>query len=203
MISVVIPSFLGDYPGAAKNRDQKIIRAVSSVLNQSFQDFEVIVIADGCNRTVKVMEQIEDERVNTYLIPKSKTWSGAPRNAGIEVAEGEWIVYLDIDDLYGENHLKNISEQLGAYDWVWYDDIRYSPKQDQWYENPCDITQIGRHGTSNVCHKRELPVKWDYVGYAHDYYFVLQLRNNGNFAKIKNAEYYVCHIPGGAGSYDL
>ncbi len=203
MISVVIPSFLGDYPGAAKNRDQKIIRAVSSVLNQSFEDFEVIVIADGCNRTVKVMEQVEDERVSTYLIPKSKTWSGAPRNAGIEVAEGEWIVYLDIDDLYGENHLKNISEQLGSYDWVWYDDIRYSPKQNQWYENPCDITQIGRHGTSNVCHKKDLPVKWDYVGYAHDYYFVLQLRNNGNFAKIKNAEYYVCHIPGGAGAYDL
>lgn len=198
--SIVIPSFLGDYRTAAKDRDRKIIRAVDSVINQSFQDFEVVVVADGCNKTVEIMKQVSDERVRTVLIPKSKLWSGEPRNAGIEAATGDHIVYLDIDDLYGENHLRNISEQLGAFDWVWFDDIRYAPKQSVWYENPCDITQIGRHGTSNICHKRSLSVKWDYVGYAHDYYFVVQLREHGNFVKIKGGEYYVCHIPG---EYDL
>jgi len=202
--SVIIASYLGEYRTAAKNRDRKIIRAVNSVLNQTYQDFEVIVVADGCDKTIQVMKQVTDSRVTTIKIPKSKLFSGEPRMKGIEQAAGEFIIYLDIDDLYGDNHLKNISDQLGTYDWVWFDDIRLNPKLNQWYENPCDINQISRHGTSNVCHRKVLPfqAKWDYVGYAHDYYFILQLKRNGNYAKIQGGEYYVCHIPN-AGGYDL
>lgn len=202
--SVIVPSFMGDYRTAAKNRDGKIIRAINSVLTQTLQDFEVIVVADGCDKTVQIMSQIEDRRVKTYKIPKSKLFSGEPRMKGIEEASGEWIIYLDIDDVYGQNHLQNINSQLGTYDWVWFDDVRYNPKTNQWYENPCDINQLSRHGTSNVCHKRILPIqaKWDYVGYAHDYHFILQLKHNKNFAKIQGGEYYVAHIPG-VGGYDL
>ena len=197
-----MPSYLGAYKTAAKNRDQKIIRAVYSVLNQSYQDFEVVVVADGCEKTVNLMKDVEDPRVFTYSIPKAKTWSGEPRNKGLSEAKGEYIVYLDIDDIYGQGHLQNIANQLNGWDWVWFDDIRYAPKQGQWYENPCDITQLSRHGTSNICHKRSLPVKWDHTGYAHDYYFVLQLRQHTNFGKITGGEYYVAHLPG-KGGYDL
>jgi glycosyltransferase involved in cell wall biosynthesis len=193
--SIVIPSYLGQYRNAAQNRDEKILRAVNSVLTQSCQDFEVIVIADGCQKTVDIVKDIADERVNVYYIEKSKTWSGEPRNSGIEVAKSDFILYLDVDDLYGENHLQNISNQLGNFDWVWFDDIRYSPKSKEWYVNKCDIRQMGKHGTSNICHKRVLPYKWDHTGYAHDYYFIKHLRQNTNFARIEGGEYYVCHIP--------
>jgi glycosyltransferase involved in cell wall biosynthesis len=198
--SIIIASYLGEYRTAAKDRDKKIIRAVKSVLAQSYQDFEIIVVADGCQKTIEVMKQITDERVKTFLIPKSKTWSGEPRNKGIEEAQGEFIVYLDIDDLYGKEHLKNIAEGLGSHDWVWFDDIRFDPRTEDWFNNKCDITQISHHGTSNICHKRTLPAKWSHVGYAHDYYFVLELRKNTNFVKILGGEYYVCHVPG---QYDL
>jgi glycosyltransferase involved in cell wall biosynthesis len=193
--SIVIPSYLGQYRNAAQNRETKILRAVNSVITQTFQDFEVIVISDGCQRTIEIMSHVKDTRVDTYYIPKSKTWSGEPRNAGIEVAKGEFILYLDVDDLYGENHLKNIYDQLGTYDWVWFDDVRYTPKLSQWYVNRCEIMQMGKHGTSNICHKRTLPYKWDHTGYAHDYYFIKHLRQNTNFKKIEGGEYYVCHIP--------
>jgi glycosyltransferase involved in cell wall biosynthesis len=193
--SVIIPSFLGEYRTAAKNRDFKILRAVNSVLTQTYQDFEVIVVADGCEKTVEVMKQIKDPRVKTILIPKSKTWSGEPRNAGIENASGEFILYLDIDDIFGERHLENIAKGLSTFDWVWFDDIRYEPKSEQWYENPCDIIRIGKHGTSNICHKRSLPYRWDHVGYAHDYYFIKHLKQNMNYTKVEGGEYYVCHIP--------
>jgi len=193
--SVVIPSYLGEYRNAAKNRNKKIIRAVNSVINQSFQDFEVIVIADGCEKTVEVMKQIKDLRVSTYLIQRLKLWSGSPRNAGIEQAKGEYIIYLDIDDLYGKEHLKNIDAGLKDYDWVWFDDVRYSSKSDEWYENPCDIRKAGSCGTSNICHKRSLPYRWDHNGYAHDYYFIRYLMQNTNRAKVPGGEYYVCHLP--------
>jgi glycosyltransferase involved in cell wall biosynthesis len=205
--SVIIASYLGDYRNAAKDRELKIVRAVNSVLKQSFQDFEIIIVADGCERTVEIIEQFTDLRVKTYLIDKCKMWSGEPRNAGIDSAKGEYIVYLDIDDLFGEDHLRNIAAGLNGYDWVWFDDVRYNPISKEWFENPCDIRRAGEHGTSNICHKAVLPYRWDHSGYAHDYYFVKHLKQNHNFAKIKGGEYYVCHIPNtGAQSikgYDL
>ena len=197
--SVVIPSYLGHYHNAARNREDKILRAINSVFNQSFTDYEVIVVADGCEKTMGIVGDID---VRSFLIPKSRTWSGEPRNKGIEEAQGDYIIYLDIDDIYGTDHLKNVEAGIGDNDWVWYDDIRYSPRTEEWYENPCYITKLGRHGTSNICHRRWLPVRWDHVGYAHDYYFVQQLLRYPKYAKIPGAEYYVCHLPG-AGGYDL
>lgn len=116
--SIIMASYLGEYRNSAKDRDLKIVRAINSVLKQSFQDFEIIVVADGCERTVEIMEQFTDLRIKTYLIDKCKMWSGGPRNTGIENAKGEFILYLDIDDLLGENHLQNIATGLNSYDWV-------------------------------------------------------------------------------------
>lgn len=193
--SVIIPSYLGNYRTAATNREDKLVRAVLSVLSQTCKDFEVIVIADGCQKTVEIMKLIKDDRVTTSIINKSKIWSGAPRNVGIEMAQGDYIIYLDIDDLYGDNHLQNIANGLSGFDWVWFDDIRYYPKTEQWYINHCDIRIAGKNGTSNICHKRSLPVRWDFEGYAHDYYFIKSLRNYTNFTKIEGGEYYVMHVP--------
>lgn len=193
--SVVIPSFLGDYRTAAKDRDKKILRAVNSVITQSFQDFEIIVIADGCKKTVKIMEKVTDERVSTYLIEKGQLWAGTPRNIGINQAKGDYIIYLDIDDMFGGNHLRNISEGLNGFDWVWFDDIRFNPKSGEWYLNDCNIIRAGSCGTSNICHKRSLPYRWDHSGYAHDYYFIKHLKQNNNYKKIEGGEYYVCHVP--------
>lgn len=71
--SVVIPSFLGSYSGAASRRDEKLVRAVQSVLDQTFQDFEIQVVADGCQQTVELMKQFTDERVHVTLYPSSYT----------------------------------------------------------------------------------------------------------------------------------
>ena len=192
--TVVIPSYLGAYRTAANDRDMKICRAVDSVLSQTFQDFEIIVIADGCDKTVEIMNKYTDKRVCVFKIPKMRVWTGQ-RNKGLDEAKGDYIVYLDIDDCFGENHLKNISDGLHHYDWVWFDDVRYSTKMEQWYENRCNIMQIGHHGTSNICHLASLPYRWDHKGYAHDFYFIRQLKQNTNYAKIPGGEYYVCHLP--------
>jgi glycosyltransferase involved in cell wall biosynthesis len=140
--------------------------------------------------------------VRSFIIPRGKHFGGGPRNKGIDEAEGEYIVYLDIDDFYGPDHLLKINEGLGTYDWVWYNDIRWNGK---WYENFCDIYHVGKHGTSNICHKKSLGVKWDVSGYAHDYHFVQKLLKFKNFKKIGTPEYYVAHVPasGRHGGYDL
>ena len=190
--SIIIPSYLGEYRNAAKDREVKIYRAINSVLNQTFQDFEIIVIADGCTKTIDLVNEIEDKRIQGIYIGKAKLWSGIPRNVGIDFAKGDYIAYLDIDDLFGVNHLEKINEGLKSFDWVWFDDIRYLV--DGWYQNSCDINRSGYNGTSNICHKRSLPYRWG-GGYAHDYFFIKQLRQNKNYTKIEGPEYYVMHIP--------
>lgn len=196
--SVIMPSFLGHYVGAAANRNEKIIRAVNSVVNQTFTDWELIVVADGCEVTYDLICNTypTDERIDCVLIKKAALFAGAPRNVGIDRAKGEFIIYLDIDDFYGVNHLSTINEQLADFDWVWYNDIRWKQNAGKWVENPCSIVTIGRSGTSNVCHKKALNEVWMSVGYAHDFHFNQRLLKHKNYTKISTPEYYVCHVPG-------
>ena len=204
--TIVMASYLGEYAGASKQRDQKILRAVQSCLQQTFTDFELLIIADGCHKTVDIInDSVDDDRVRVIKISRGALFSGAPRNKGIEEAQGEYIIYLDIDDIYGKNHLSIVNTGLQLYDWVWYNDIRYNPRLKIWYENNCDIRVVGRHGTSNVCHRTALDTRWEFKGYAHDHYFVQNLLKNSNHAKIQSPEYYVCHVPGTVttGGYDL
>lgn len=193
--SVIMPSYLGEYRTAAKDRDRKILRAINSVICQTFPDWELIVIADGCEKTVSIVSKVVDERVRCIYIERNKLWGNEARNAGIDNAKGDYIIYLDIDDLYGSTHLENVNAGLKSYDWVWFDDNRYSPRGEEWYVNVCDIIKAGKHGTSNICHKRTLKNRWKRPGYAHDHYFIRELRENINYTKIPGGEYYVCHIP--------
>lgn len=203
--SIVMASYLGFYSGAARDRDKKILRAIASVQHQTYKSFEIIVVADGCEKTMQLVEGLD--KVRSFIIPKAKKFSGEPRNKGIDEALGEWIVYLDIDDVFGENHLKIINKEINKLenkDWVYFNDYHYDVRWRRWRERPCDITTMGRNGTSNVAHKK-IGARWKAEGYAHDYYFVQELRKYKNYVKIATPQYFVMHKPGttGAGGYDL
>ncbi len=199
--SIIMPSRLIPYPGCANYLDRKIVRSVRSVLDQTFTDFELIIVADGCKRTKEIIaETFKDERIVRMGVEHTQVFGNVPRNTGIDLARGEYIIYLDIDDYWGENHLSIIDRQLNGYDWVWYNDIYFN---NGWTERACNIKSMGQCGTSNVCHKRSLGLKWDRPGYAHDYYFNQKLLRIKNGVKIETPEYYVCHIPGNPpGGYD-
>lgn len=187
-------SYLGVYANAAARRDEKIVRAINSVLDNVFTDFEIQVVADGCQRTVDIVSGISDPRVNVTLIDKRPFWDGAPRNTGIEKANGDYIIYLDNDDFYGQNHLWIVDRYLDNYDWVYYDD--YFFQGGVWRKRHCNIRKMGMNGTSNVCHRRTLGVQWGYRGYSHDHYFNQKLMFFKNNTKISTPEYFVCHAPG-------
>jgi len=96
MISVVIPTY---------NRQQTILRAVNSVLNQTYQDLEVIVVDDcSTDDTRAVVEAIADPRVRYVCLEKN---SGActARNKGITLSRGEYIAFQDSDDEWYPNKL--------------------------------------------------------------------------------------------------
>lgn len=107
LISVVIPTY---------NRSDIVTsRSIPSVLNQSYQNFEIIVVLDGCtDDTEDKIKKINDPRIKVY--PKSRyrypdgcLWyigGGPPAAFGVEQAKGTLIGVLDDDDEYMKNHLE-------------------------------------------------------------------------------------------------
>lgn len=191
--SIILPSYLGGYANAAERRDEKLVRAVNSVIAQTFQDWELQVVADGCQQTVDILSRFKDERIHCTLIKKAPMWDGKPRNVGIELAAGEFITYLDNDDCLGENHLQIINDNIKGFDWVYYNDYIY--QNGEWMQRICNIKRIGQNGTSNVTHKKILGVAWAHRGYAHDHHFNQKLLLHHNYGRIATPEYFVCHIP--------
>lgn len=206
--SVIMQSYLGQYKGAAKDRPRKLVRAVQSVVDQTLKDWELLIVADGCRETVRIVtEAFHDSRIKLLEIEKQPLWSGIPRNVGKFRANGENIVYLDIDDFFGAEHLQIIADQLSPeLVWVWFNDLRWHHLQQKFRENFCHIDKAGKHGTSNICFRRTLNVGWPVKGnYLHDYYFIRELRLLMPYQQIATPQYHVCHIPNGVNfrGYDV
>lgn len=85
--SVIIP---------AHNEQAVIHRALSSIKEQSFKDYEVIVVCDACTDNTKEIA----EAYGAKVVEIDAHSSGAARNAGIDKAIGEWVLFCDADDWY-------------------------------------------------------------------------------------------------------
>ena len=97
LVSVVIPT---------RHRPQLVLRAIHSVLNQTYSEIELIVVIDGPDAaTTAAMGSIEDPRLQYIVNPRSLTAAGA-RNVGAARATGDWIAFLDDDDEWLPNKLE-------------------------------------------------------------------------------------------------
>lgn len=95
MFSIVIPLF---------NKENSIESTIQCVLNQTFCEFEVIVIDDGStDESVKKIKQVSDNRIR--LIQKPNGGVSSARNRGIEEAKYRYIVFLDADDIWEPDYL--------------------------------------------------------------------------------------------------
>lgn len=114
-ISVIMPSYLGEYPGSRKDPDKKFIRAVESFRSQTLAQKELIIVSDGCALTNQIYQERWQEDPEIRLIISEKmavTWPGELREMGRSIAKYDWIHYLDTDDLDLPNHLSIISKAI-------------------------------------------------------------------------------------------
>jgi GT2 family glycosyltransferase len=121
-ISVVVPAY---------NAERTILETISSVLQQTYTDFELIVIDDGStDQTIKLLETIFDPRLKVF----SYSNGGLPvaRNRGIARASGDYIAFLDADDLWTSDKLEF---QLAA--------LQGHPEAGLAYSWTCNMSQAG------------------------------------------------------------
>ena len=105
LISVVIPTY---------NHAHYLSRAIQSVLDQSYTYWEAFVIDNhSTDNTDEVMERFTDTRI-TYLKIHNNGVIAASRNAGMRVANGDWIAFLDSDDWWKVEKLQACIECINA-----------------------------------------------------------------------------------------
>jgi len=130
--SVIIPTF---------NRRHVLSRAIDSVLNQSFKDFELIIVDDGSSdETQTYLDTIKDLQVFKTIKPEEPSGVSVARNVGVANANANWICFLDSDDEWMTQKLEKqyrwIKENPGA---------RLVYGQERWVRNSKRVNKMNKH----------------------------------------------------------
>lgn len=146
MISVIIPLY---------NKEKCIRKTIDSILNQKgFSDFEIVVVDDGStDRSCSIVETISDNRVVLYH--KKNGGVSAARNYGALLAKGDWITFLDADDLFYPDALSIFNNLISRYPddelfvanfkWLCNGQLRMNSRYMEFIsENPAKDIAIGR-----------------------------------------------------------
>lgn len=195
MVSVIISTY---------DRPFKLLKAIESVINQNMDDWEVIVVGDLCTgETAVAVETINDPRVFYYNSTKRygmEDHGSMPKNIGIQKSRGEFIAYLDDDDVFMPDHLRKSIEFLDQYPEV---DLVYgcsnvykfiNPHKHSLRDRSFNKEELNKHPFINTCeivHRRSLLDKltdglWKTVGYYNDYDFLKRVNQVGTIAHSKH-----------------
>lgn len=130
-VSIVIPTF---------NRAALVLRAIDSVLNQSYKNFEVLVIDDGSTDTTEsFIKKINDPRL-TYFKTRNHGVAHA-RNFGVKQSQTDWVCFLDSDDVWRRHKL---SEQIRFHNQN--HDVLISQTDDVWVRHGKRVNKMKKHG---------------------------------------------------------
>ena len=117
-LSVIIPTF---------NSSNTIERLIHSMSNQIFKDFELIFIDDNSSDdTVNIIRKTLENfpMVHQIHVNETNNGPGYSRNRGIEKANGDYIVFIDSDDVVREDHLSSLYDNIKDYDSVFIKGIK-------------------------------------------------------------------------------
>lgn len=199
LVSVVIPTF---------NHGQYLGRALQSLINQSYTNWEAIVIDNhSTDNTDEVIFGFADKRISYFKLHNNGV-IGVSRNAGIKVAKGEWIAFLDSDDWWHPEKLKEFHGKTRKNFDVFYHELEVIRPGNSWrrrfigswqVKSPVQIDLLIRGNaiaTSSVVVRREILNRTSLFSESHsmiaceDYFLWLLL------AELTNHFYYCPKVLG-------
>ncbi|MBU4348473.1 glycosyltransferase family 2 protein [Patescibacteria group bacterium] len=149
-VSVVIPTY---------NNEKLIKKCVNSILNQTYTDFELIIIDDGStDNSIKVLKGFKDKRLK-ILVNKTNKGSAHSRNKGISVATGKYIFFIDGDCIASKNWIeqgiKTFNENgcVGVEGAVYYVSKQYKPTA---YDDIGQNLEGQQYMTGNIAYTKKI-----------------------------------------------
>jgi glycosyltransferase involved in cell wall biosynthesis len=137
IVSVILPTY---------NRAHLLDRAIRSVLNQTYHDFELIVVDDSTDNTNEVVRSFNDPRIR-YIRKQKKRSAAAARNIGIRAAKGEYLAFQDSDDEWLPEKLdmqmrilSNASKEVGV---IYTDMWRINDGKETYWHSPLNKPEDG------------------------------------------------------------
>lgn len=104
-VSVIVPTY---------NRPKMLAEALRSILSQTYQEFEIVVVNDGGLDVKSVLTPLSSRNRIIYLTHSANKGLAAARNTGLKSARGKYIAYLDDDDIFLPDHLETLVSFLQA-----------------------------------------------------------------------------------------
>jgi glycosyltransferase involved in cell wall biosynthesis len=111
IVSVVMPAY---------NEEKYIAEAIKSVLNQTYQNFELIIVNDGSkDKTMEIAKSFTDERINVIDLKENRGVSYAC-NVALDIAKGDWIAFIDADDAWKPERIEYLLGIITRYEYGKY-----------------------------------------------------------------------------------
>lgn len=108
IVSIIIPTY---------NCEQYLPQCIDSLLSQTFQNFEIIVVDDGSSdRTFEIVQQYAKSLPNIHAYQQQHAFAGVARNFGITKAQGKYLLFLDGDDYFEPQLLENAYRRITETD---------------------------------------------------------------------------------------
>ncbi|MDT2817396.1 glycosyltransferase family 2 protein [Vagococcus lutrae] len=173
LVTIIMPVY---------NSEKYLEKSLSSVLNQTYQDFELIVINDGSSDgSLSIIQSFKkiDKRIKLYDLDRNRGISFA-RNIGIKNSKGKYIAFIDSDDKWKPNKLQTQIEFMKK------NNIKFS------YTNLNIIDNLGHHIGERISSKKEVTyselVKKNYFG-CSSVVIDAKVLKNYTFKNIKHEDY--------------
>ena len=173
MVTVLMPVY---------NGEKYLVESIESVLNQTYKNFELLIIDDFSNdQSVKIIKSFNDKRIQIIQNPKNLGQS-ITMNIGLQLARGIYIARLDQDDLCQKERLKKQLEFLLKYDYSivgsWVIKINKNSKIIGYYHHPTNNEEIvnAMGINSALAHSSVMMRKKDILsigGYSEKYKIVM------------------------------
>ena len=133
---------------ATYNRSNVLRFTIASVLRQSVRDWEMIVVGDACtDDTEQVVAGFGDPRIRFFNLPENSGEQTGPSNAGLRLARGRFVAFLNHDDLWFPDHLEHCLREIEqtSADLVFSLGIVVAPDGRRWLLGASDSAWYGPH----------------------------------------------------------
>lgn len=161
MISVIIPTY---------ERYDLVLKSIDSVVSQTYPEVEIIVV-DDCSKDERYSQLRSDERIKYIRVESRLGYPGKVRNVGAKISSGEWLSFLDDDDMWEPIKLERQMMFSDSYNFICCDALidnsRYTMEvyKSFWFNNnptntfELDYTILSRHNViinSSILIKKDL-----------------------------------------------